>query len=181
MAAKGKAGTGTMRFPPHCTLTSPSKVNSGLSATWTDYGWGGLHNPYGYYKEGPADNPVDGGHHLEATLAYNFGDKLPLTLAWSTWLAGTDIRTDAGKRSYSTYLNASYDIACPAEFTLTPSIGFTPWKGYYNEKAAFTDFSLKASKSLGISKHFSIPLFVQLIASPMSDHVYLVAGGGIRL
>ena len=110
-----------------------SYSKGGLSATLTDYWWGGLHNPYGYYKEGPADNPVDGGHHLEATLAYNFGDKLPLTLAWSTWLAGTDIRIDAGKRSYSTYLNASYDIACPAEFMLTPSIGFTPWKGYYNE------------------------------------------------
>ena len=79
----------------------------GLSATLTDYWWGGLHSPYGYYKQGPADNPVDGGHHFEATLAYNFGDKFPLTLAWSTWFAGADVRTDSDKRSYSTYINAS--------------------------------------------------------------------------
>ena len=153
-----------------------SYTTGGLSATLTDYWWGGLHNPYGYYKKGPASNPIDGGHHFEATLAYNFGNKLPLSLAWSTWFAGADVHTDAGKRSYSTYINASYDIACPADVTLTPSIGFTPWKGYYHDKAAITDLSLKASKDLAMSNKLSVPVFVQAIASPINDHVYLVAG-----
>ena len=151
----------------------------GFTATLTDYWWGGLHDPYGYYKQGPADNPVDGGHHFEATLAYGFGDKLPLTLAWSTWFAGADIRTESDKRCFSSYINASYEIACPADVTLTPSIGFTPWKGYYHDKAAFTDISLKASKALALSDQFSLPIFVQAIASPINDHVYLVAGVGI--
>ena len=156
-----------------------SYSTGGLSATLSDYWWGGLHNPYGYYKEGPADNPVDGGHHFEATLAYNFGDKLPLTLSWSTWFAGADLRTESGNRSYSTYINASYDIACPADVTLTPSVGFTPWQGYYNDKAAITDISLKASKDVELSDKLSLPVFVQAIASPTNDHVYLVAGVGI--
>ena len=151
----------------------------GLSATLTDYWWGGLHNPYGYYKQGPIDNPIDGGHHFEATVAYRISDKLPLTLSWSTWFAGADMRTDSDNRCYSTYINASYNIACPADITLTPSIGFTPWKGYYHDKAAFTDISLKTSKSFGISDKFSIPLFVQAIVSPGNDHIYLVAGAGI--
>ena len=153
----------------------------GFSATLTDYWWGGLHNPYGYYKQGPAGNPIDGGHHFEATAAYSFGDKLPLTLAWSTFFAGADMRGDSGKRCYSTYISASYDIACPADITLTPSVGFTPWKGYYHDKAAFTDISLKASKRIGISEKISMPLFIQAIASPITDHVYLVAGVGIGL
>ena len=156
-----------------------SYSTGGLFATLSDYWWGGLHNPYGYYKEGPADNPVDGGHHFEATLAYNFGDKLPLTLSWSTWFAGADLRTESGNRSYSTYINASYDIACPADVTLTPSVGFTPWQGYYNDKAAITDISLKASKDVELSDKLSLPVFVQAIASPINDHVYLVAGVGI--
>ena len=156
-----------------------SYSTGGLSATLSDYWWGGLHNPYGYYKEGPADNPVDGGHHFEATLAYNFADKLPLTLSWSTWFAGADLRTESGNRSYSTYINASYDIACPADVTLTPSVGFTPWQGYYNDKAAITDISLKASKDVELSDKLSLPVFVQAIASPINDHVYLVAGVGI--
>ena len=151
----------------------------GFTATLTDYWWGGLHNPYGYYKQGPADNPVDGGHHFEATVAYGFGDKLPLTLSWSTWFAGADIRTESGKRCYSSYINVAYEMACPADVTLTPAIGFTPWKGYYHDKAAFTDISLKASKALVLSDKFSLPIFVQAIASPINDHVYLVAGVGI--
>ena len=67
----------------------------------------------------------------------------------------------------------------PAEVILTPSVGFTPWKGYYHDKTAFTDISLKASKSIGVSKKISMPLFVQAIASPINDHVYLVAGIGL--
>lgn len=151
----------------------------GISVTITDYWWGGLHNPYGYYKHGPADNPVDGGHHFEATVAYNFGEKVPLSLSWSTWFAGADLHTSTDKKCYSTYISASYNITCLNDITLTPSIGFTPWKGYYHEKAAFTDISLKATKNTTISDKISIPLFVQFIASPVNDHVYLVAGVGI--
>ena len=99
----------------------------GISVTITDYWWGGLHNPYGYYKHGPADNPVDGGHHFEATVAYNFGEKVPLSLSWSTWFAGADLHTSTDKRCYSTYIGASYNITCLNNITLTPSIGFTPW------------------------------------------------------
>ena len=151
----------------------------GFSVTITDYWWGGLHNPYGYYKNGPADNPVDGGHHFEATVAYRIGDRLPLTVGWSTWFAGADLRTSGGNRCFSTYIGASYDVGLPAGITLTPSVGFTPWKGYYHDSAAFTDISLKASRDIALSGTFSLPLFVQAIASPVNDHVYLVAGLGL--
>ena len=76
-------------------------------------------------------------------------------------------------------LNASYDIACPADVTLAPSVGFTPWQGYYNDKAAITDISLKASKDVALSDKLFLPVFVQAIASPINDRVYLVAGVGI--
>ena len=156
-----------------------SYSTGGFSATLTEYWWGGLHNPYGYYKQGPADNPIDGGHHLEATMAYRISYKYPLTISWSTWMAGADVRTSRDKRCYSSYINASYDIACPAQVTLTPSVGFTPWKGYYHDKAAVTDISLKASAAYRVSEKISMPLFVQAIASPINDHVYLVAGMGL--
>jgi len=53
-------------------------------------------------------------------------------------------------------INASYNIACPEEITLTPSVGFTPWKGMYDaDGAAFTDIALKASKNINITDHFS--------------------------
>ncbi len=88
----------------------------GLGITVTDYWWNGITMPYGDYKHD---------HHFEGTLAYNFGENFPLTLSWSTMFAGGDDNKD-GDRAYSTYINASYNIACPAEITLTPSVGFTP-------------------------------------------------------
>lgn len=61
--------------------------------------------------------------------------------------------------------------------TLTPSVGFTPWKGMYDaDGAAFTDIALKASKNINITDHFSLPLFVQAIVSPSFDKTYLIAG-----
>ena len=123
----------------------------GLGITVTDYWWNGITMPYGDYKHD---------HHFEGTLAYNFGENFPLTLSWSTMFAGGDDNKD-GDRAYSTYINASYNIACPAEITLTPSVGFTPWKGMYDaDGAAFTDIALKASKNINITDHFSLPLFV---------------------
>jgi hypothetical protein len=132
----------------------------GLGITVTDYWWNGITMPYGDYKHD---------HHFEGTLAYNFGENFPLTLSWSTMFAGGDDNKD-GDRAYSTYINASYNIACPAEITLTPSVGFTPWKGMYDaDGAAFTDIALKASKNINITDHFSLPLFVQAIVSPTVD------------
>ena len=80
----------------------------GLGITVTDYWWNGITMPYGDYKHD---------HHFEGTLAYNFGENFPLTLSWSTMFAGGDDNKD-GDRAYSTYINASYNIACPAEITL---------------------------------------------------------------
>lgn len=138
-----------------------------FSITVTDYWWNGISNPYGDYKND---------HHFEGALSYYFGDKFPLTLGWATMFAGGDAN-DEGNRAFSTYISASYNFACPADITLTPSIGFTPWKGmYYANKAAFTDIALKASKDIRITNRFSIPLFIQAIVAPVFDKTYLVAG-----
>ena len=155
---------------------------NGLSVTLTDYWWGGKNRPYGYYGKDGYQGDINGGHHFEGTVAYNFGEKFPLTLSWSTWFAGADRDVNAGKndRFYSTYINAAYTISLPADITLVPSIGFTPWEGYYtyglDKDAAVTDISLKASKEVKVSDDFSIPVFVQAISAPVVDQTYIVAG-----
>lgn len=139
--------------------------------TVTDYWWNGIASPYGDYRHD---------HHFEASLSYAFGEKFPLTLGWATMFAGSD-DNDEGDRAYSTYISASYTFHCPADITLTPAAGFTPWKGMYHaEKAGFTDISLKASKSIKLGERFSLPLFVQAIAAPVFDKAYLVAGWSIE-
>lgn len=145
---------------------------AGFTLTVSDYWWNGISSPYGDYKHD---------HHFEGTLAYSFGKKIPLTLSWSTMFAGGDNNID-GARAYSTYINASYDFRCPAEILLTPSVGFTPWKGMYHvDHAAVTDISLKVSKIIKLGKKVEMPLFVQAIVSPSFDKTYLIAGLGVGL
>lgn len=158
----------------------------GLTLSVTDYWWGGQSGRYGYYNQ-PSDNSyIDGHHHFEGTIAYYFGDKVPLTLSWSTWFAGADALKKNGKRAYSSYINASWNLSLPAGIQLTPSIGFSPWESYYSHhprvktsrqnKPALTDISLKAATELKVNDHFSIPVFVQVIASPAYDHSTITGG-----
>lgn len=137
-----------------------------FSVTVSDYWWSGVNQPYGHYEDS---------HYFEGTLAYCFGDSFPLTLSWSTMFAGAD-KNEEGKLQGSTYINLSYQIPLPADITLTPAIGFTPWKGYYHNKASVTDISLKANKDIKVTDNFSIPVFVQAIVTPVYDRTYLVAG-----
>lgn len=137
-----------------------------FSITVSDYWWVGVDMPYGHYKND---------HFFEGTLAYNFGESFPLTLSWSTMFAGAD-KDENGDLQASTYINASYPISLPADVTLTPAIGFTPWKGMYHDKAAFTDLSVKASKDIKVTDSFAIPVFVQALVAPVYDRTYLIAG-----
>ena len=137
--------------------------------TVTDYWWTGVDQPYGHY---------DKQHFFEGTLAYTISEKFPLTLSWSTMFAGADKDEDGDLRA-STYINASYPLALPLGITLTPSVGFTPWEGMYWDKAGVTDVSLKASKDIFSTEHFTIPLYVQAIVSPVYDRTYIVAGMSI--
>lgn len=140
-----------------------------FSITVSDYWWYGVNQPYGHYKDS---------HFFEGTLAYCLSESFPLTLSWSTMFAGAD-KNEEGKLQGSTYINASYPISLPADITLTPAIGFTPWKGYYQNKSAFTDVSLKANKNIKVTDKFSIPVFIQTIVAPVYDRTYLIAGFGL--
>ena len=109
---------------------------------------------------------TDGAQEFDINLSYTIGG-LGITVTDYWWNGIT--------MPYGDY--ASYNIACPAEITLTPSVGFTPWKGMYDaDGAAFTDIALKASKNINITDNFSLPLFVQAIVSPSFDKTYLIAG-----
>ena len=137
-----------------------------FSITVSDYWWSGADVAYGHYKNE---------HFFEGTLGYTVSEKFPLTLTWSTMFAGGD-KDENGDLQASTYISASYAFNLPLDITLTPAVGFTPWKGMYHDKAAFTDVSLKAAKAIKVTEHFSIPLFVQAIVSPVYDRTYLVGG-----
>lgn len=140
----------------------------GFGISITDYWWAGESGKYGHYKNS---------HYFEGALSYHFGEKVPLTVSAAMMFAGAD-KNPEGDQNFSTYFNASYDIACPEDITLTPSIGVSTKSYLYTgEKiSGITDISLKAAKEIKVTDSFSIPIFVQATVAPAMDKTYLVFG-----
>ena len=140
----------------------------GFSICVTDYWWNGEDANYGYYKDS---------HFYEAAASYCFGEKIPLTLSAAVMFAG-DKNPVTDKKCTSAYFNVSYDINCPGDVVLTPAVGISTKSYMYADKkvSGFTDISLKAAKDIKITDSFSIPIFAQVIVSPVMDKTYLVFG-----
>lgn len=151
----------------------------GFSVTATDYYWQGERtaNPDGSYYRHYLDN-----HLLEGSLAYYFGESLPLTVSWSTFFAGELDKNAKGKRKYSSYFEVGYDFAISG-IDFTASVGGSPWEAPAwlipaDGKDGFriSQVSVKASKDIAITSSFVLPVFVQAIASPATDDAHLVFG-----
>lgn len=155
----------------------------GLSLSLTDMWWGGVDAPYGYYRRGPEDNPVDGAHHLEGTVYYSFAETLnfPLALSWSTWVAGADVEGAKGGRAFSSYCTVECPLQCPFDVMFTTSVGLTPWAGYYHSGFGVTDITFTAEREFNLTQSLSLPVFVRAVVSPISDRVYLVGGVSLNL
>ena len=89
---------------------------------------------------------------------------------WSTYVSGDDwkeIYNDADeltglKRAYSSYLEVSYDAELPLGFTLTPTVGMTPWASMYNDYEdtfSVNNISLKLNWCWEVGDHFELDLY----------------------
>ena len=137
----------------------------GFNIGLTDYWCAGEGARYGNYP----DN-----HYFEGTVGYNFGEKCPLSLTWSTMFAGGD-KDESGDQYFSSYFEAAYDVDVWG-VNFTPSVGISPWKGMYSDGFGVCSISLKASKEIKITDSFSLPVFTQAIIAPQNDSVFLVFG-----
>lgn len=123
-------------------------------------------------------NETNSTTQTEVFAEFNLGDLLdavPLHLGWYTYIAGDDKYIDEAhpvvngtdttfnmKRAYSSYIEVSYDINLPLNFTLTPTVGMTPWKStytFYEGNFAFNNLSLKLNWELEVGDHFSLDIY----------------------
>ena len=116
------------------------------------------------------------GNETEVFAQFALGDvveKVPLTVMWSTYVGGDDwipLYEDATdpekltglKRAYSSYLEFTYDAELPLGFTLSPTIGMTPWKSmynYYEGNFSVNNISLKLNWELEVGDHFALDVY----------------------
>jgi hypothetical protein len=151
----------------------------GLSVGVTDYWWNGQGAPY-------FAAPYKYSHYFEGTVSYNFGEKLPLTLTWSTMFAGADLYVSSvdfeEKQMYSSWFEAAYDFKVK-EIACTASLGISPWKASWlaatpgiNKGLTVAAIGFKAQKEIAFTNSFSLPLFAQVILSPAADDAHMVFG-----
>ncbi len=108
------------------------------------------------------------GNQTEVFASYSFGEiweNVPLTIFWSTHVGGSDWYLDDNnnvKKAYSSYLEFSYNAELPLGFTLTPTVGLTPYKSmytFYEGKFAFNNLSLKLNWEYEVSDHFCLDVY----------------------
>lgn len=144
-------------------------TTKGFSASITDYWFNGGAG-YFHYKSGNTT------HVFEAQVGYNFQF---IAINWYTNFAGNDGTTQDGKRAYSSYLK----LAAPfrlGSLEWVAEIGATPWAtSFYNNGTdgfEFTDISIRASKEIGITEKYALPLFAQITWNPGTEGAYFVFG-----
>ena len=151
-----------------------SYTTGGLSVGIVDYWNNETDARYFYYKT------PDTGHMMEGFLGYDFG---LLSLAWNTVFAFWDssISEDSGHRDYSTYIECSVPFRC-GSFDFTGTAGIVPWKSDFYGTKGFNvvNLSLRADKEIPVTDRFSLPVFGQLTANPVSQDFYLVAGFSLK-
>lgn len=123
------------------------------------------------------------GHFLDATLSYNFGEKCPLSLSWSTILAGRDRNTQNSENMYSTFVQASYKVYEDDNFIVTPSVGgsfaLNKENGidrtfYGNSAIGINDVRLNLTYKLKVGKH-SMPITTTAMWNPEANKGYFCA------
>lgn len=128
------------------------------------------------------------GNQLEVTLQYRISDEIPLKIQWNTILAGTDgyykkdgkaifsedldeadLNEDGTpkgaelKQAFSSYVEVSYDVYLTDWLTLTPTIGFSPWRSMYSDyqrKFAFNNCNVRLEASWEFN-YASMSVFAQ--------------------
>ena len=163
-------------FDPELDITLQYKI-AGISLGYTHYYYFDKTKYFGY-KKPSLDAYLEGNYPTcqgEVFAKFEFGEfyeKFPLTVMWSTFVAGDDYKeeydavvTDSVigiKRAYSSYLEVSYKVGLPFDFSITPTVGMTPWSSFYNfyeHKFSVNNVSLRLDWELNVQDVFTINVY----------------------
>jgi hypothetical protein len=160
-----------------------------LSYTWKGF----TLMAYDYFLPNPLD-PNSGnkyfnfkknttGHTVEICLSWAGPEKFPLQLYAGTLVYGADKGKDstgvygtAADNNYSTYFEAAYPFNVGG-FGVKPFLGGIPFgSAWYGPYGGIVNAGLTVSKSIPISKEYSLPVFGSVVTNPQAESVFLVFG-----
>ena len=154
--------------------------NDKLSITLTDYYFPDATSDAKYFEYDKDKT----GHILEATVAFNGTEKLPLQLLLASNFYGADARKikddgSTGDIMFSTYLEATYSFKHFDAFmgaNLTDIDTDRGESGFYGDGIGIVNLGISTSKSIEITDKFSLPLSISLITNPQAEKIFFVVG-----
>ena len=116
------------------------------------------------------------GNQTEVFAKFELGEiveSVPLTFLWSTYVGGDDWcplyenpadeeELTGLKKAYSSYFEITYDAELPLGFTLSPTVGMTPWASmynYYEGGFSVNNISLKLNWELEVTDFFTLDVY----------------------
>lgn len=123
------------------------------------------------------------GHTFEVCISWAGPEKFPLQLFAGTLVYGADKGKDStgvygagNDNNFSTYFEAAYQFNVKG-FGVKPFIGGIPFgSSWYGPSAGIINAGCTVSKSIPITKDYSLPVFGSIITNPQAESVFLVFG-----
>lgn len=113
------------------------------------------------------------GHVLELMAAFKGSEKIPFRVLAGYNFYGADPFN-------SLYFELAW-MRTIEDVDFEIFSGFTPTKGYYNEtKSGFTNFGIRMTRNLEISKKIVMPLDIAWVYNPMNGRTFIVAAIGLK-
>ncbi|MFI3268163.1 MAG: hypothetical protein R3Y51_05545 [Rikenellaceae bacterium] len=124
-------------------------------------------------------NPSETGRFLDAKLSYQFGEKFPLQVSWSTIVFGRDRNIENTQNIYSTYCSLEYPIYNKDVWKVDAKAGYAfalnnidgEKANFYGEKADLVNVSIILTRNVDI-KGYNIPISATTMFNPDSNKAF---------
>jgi hypothetical protein len=161
---------------------SVSYTLNGVTVMFTDYFFPNPMNPNTDNKYFNYKNETTG-HTIEASLSYAGPEKFPIQVFAGMHIYGADKGKDstgtigAGTtNNYSCYFEASYQFTVKG-IGVKPFIGGIPYESaWFGTGAGIVNLGVTVSKSVKITKDFSLPIYTSIITNPQMQSMFFVFG-----
>lgn len=119
-------------------------------------------------------------HNLDLTASYQFGEKFPLTVSYSTMVWGAD-RDAEGKQRFSNYLEAKYPVNLAHNTNLSLFCGMTlnDKAGAYGDGMGVVNVGVSSTRLIRINEKIAFPVSATIAMNPQKEIGFLVLAIGL--